>query len=83
MSWPRRFATRLPVPGQVVRPRPGPVCQGLAQDPERKIVRRAIRARLLDQDPGDLSSLENPSALDEIARVGGRHGSEAGGSSGP
>jgi acetyl-CoA synthetase len=32
-----------------------------------KIVRRAVRARALGQDPGDLSSLENPEALDEIA----------------
>jgi acetyl-CoA synthetase len=32
-----------------------------------KVVRRAIRARLLGEDPGDLSSLDNPIALDEIA----------------
>jgi acetyl-CoA synthetase len=32
-----------------------------------KIVRRAVRARAIGQDPGDLSSLENPEALDEIA----------------
>jgi acetyl-CoA synthetase len=31
-----------------------------------KIVRRAVRARALGRDPGDLSSLENPEALDEI-----------------
>jgi acetyl-CoA synthetase len=34
-----------------------------------KIVRRAVRARALGQDPGDLSSLENPDALEEIARA--------------
>ena len=34
-----------------------------------KIVRRAVRARALGQDPGDLSSLENPESLDEIARA--------------
>jgi acetyl-CoA synthetase len=34
-----------------------------------KIVRRAVRARVLGKDPGDLSSLENPEALDEIARA--------------
>jgi acetyl-CoA synthetase len=34
-----------------------------------KIVRRAVRAKALGTDPGDLSSLENPEALDEIARV--------------
>ena len=34
-----------------------------------KIVRRAVRARALGRDPGDLSSLENPESLDEIARA--------------
>jgi acetyl-CoA synthetase len=33
-----------------------------------KIVRRAIRARVLGEDPGDLSSLENESALDALDR---------------
>jgi acetyl-CoA synthetase len=32
-----------------------------------KIVRRAVRAKALGTDPGDLSSLENPETLDEIA----------------
>jgi acetyl-CoA synthetase len=34
-----------------------------------KIVRRAVRAQVLGSDPGDLSSLENPDALEEIARA--------------
>jgi len=34
-----------------------------------KIVRRAIRAIVADEDPGDLSSLENPSALEIIQRL--------------
>jgi acetyl-CoA synthetase len=34
-----------------------------------KIVRRAVRAQVLGQDAGDLSSVENPEALEEIARV--------------
>jgi len=34
-----------------------------------KIVRRAVRARALGKDPGDLSSLENPEALEEIGHV--------------
>jgi acetyl-CoA synthetase len=34
-----------------------------------KVVRRAVRARALGEDPGDLSTLENPEALEEIARV--------------
>jgi acetyl-CoA synthetase len=36
-----------------------------------KILRRAIRATVLGEDPGDLSSLENPSAIEKIrASVG-------------
>jgi acetyl-CoA synthetase len=34
-----------------------------------KIVRRAVRAKALGSDPGDLSSLENPETLDEIERA--------------
>ncbi|HZG35592.1 MAG TPA: AMP-binding protein [Gaiellaceae bacterium] len=34
-----------------------------------KIVRRAVRATALGEDPGDLSTLENPDALEEIARL--------------
>jgi acetyl-CoA synthetase len=32
-----------------------------------KIVRRAVRAKALGEDPGDISSLENPESLEEIA----------------
>jgi acetyl-CoA synthetase len=32
-----------------------------------KIVRRAVRAKALGEDPGDLSTLENPDVLEEIA----------------
>jgi acetyl-CoA synthetase len=31
-----------------------------------KIVRRAVRAKAVGADPGDLSAVENPEALDEI-----------------
>jgi acetyl-CoA synthetase len=34
-----------------------------------KIVRRAVRARALGEDPGDLSTLENPDVLEEITRA--------------
>jgi acetyl-CoA synthetase len=34
-----------------------------------KIVRRAVRAKALGTDPGDLSSLENPEALEEIEQA--------------
>lgn len=36
-----------------------------------KILRRAIRAHVLNQDPGDLSSLENPQALAELDKIDG------------
>jgi acetyl-CoA synthetase len=36
-----------------------------------KIVRRAVRAKALGADPGDISSLENPETLDEIAAAAG------------
>ena len=36
-----------------------------------KIVRRAVRATALGQDPGDLSSVENPEALEAIAAAVG------------
>ena len=34
-----------------------------------KIVRRAVRAKALGEDPGDLSTLENPDVLEEITQV--------------
>jgi acetyl-CoA synthetase len=34
-----------------------------------KIVRRAVRAKALGEDPGDVSTLENPESLEEIARA--------------
>ncbi|MGI9188282.1 MAG: AMP-binding protein [Gaiellales bacterium] len=35
----------------------------------QKVVRRAVRAVLLGEDPGDLSTLENPSALEALGSV--------------
>jgi len=35
-----------------------------------KVMRRVIRAAYLGEDPGDLSALENPSVVEEIAKVG-------------
>ncbi len=40
--------------------------EALPKTRSAKIVRRAIRATALGTDPGDLSSLENPEALDAI-----------------
>jgi acetyl-CoA synthetase len=36
-----------------------------------KILRRAIRAAVTGQDPGDLSSLENPGAMEAVRRAAG------------
>jgi acetyl-CoA synthetase len=35
-----------------------------------KVMRRVLRSAYLGQDPGDLSSLENPTAVDEISALG-------------
>ena len=35
----------------------------------QKILRRAVRAAVLDTDPGDLSGAENPEAVEEIRRL--------------
>ena len=43
--------------------------EALPKTRSAKIVRRAVRATALGQDPGDLSSLENPEALDTKADV--------------
>jgi acetyl-CoA synthetase len=42
---------------------------GLPKTRSAKIVRRAVRAAVLGKDPGDLSSIENPEALEELADV--------------
>jgi acetyl-CoA synthetase len=45
--------------------------EALPKTRSAKIVRRAVRAKALGSDPGDLTSLENPEALDQIeAAVG-------------
>jgi acetyl-CoA synthetase len=37
-----------------------------------KIVRRVVRAAALGEDPGDISSVENPESITEIAQSLGR-----------
>jgi acetyl-CoA synthetase len=43
--------------------------EALPKTRSAKIVRRAVRARVLGKDPGDLSALENPESLDQIGAV--------------
>ena len=57
--------------GKAFRPERIVWVQALPKTRSAKIVRRAVRARVLGSDPGDLSSLENPESLEEIARAVG------------
>ena len=52
--------------GKAFRPERIVFVPALPKTRSAKIVRRAVRARLLGKDPGDLSSLENPDSLDGI-----------------
>jgi acetyl-CoA synthetase len=62
-------ATVASVLGKAFRPERILFVSALPKTRSAKIVRRAVRARALGQDPGDLSALENPETLEEIARV--------------
>jgi acetyl-CoA synthetase len=52
--------------GKAFRPERIVWVSALPKTRSAKIVRRAVRAKAIGQDPGDLSSLENPEALEEI-----------------
>jgi acetyl-CoA synthetase len=52
--------------GKAFRPERILFVSGLPKTRSAKIVRRAVRARALGEDPGDLSTLENPDVLEEI-----------------
>ncbi|HXV57153.1 MAG TPA: AMP-binding protein [Gaiellaceae bacterium] len=55
--------------GKAFRPDRVVLVPALPKTRSAKIVRRAVRAKALGRDPGDLSSVENPEALDAIARA--------------
>jgi acetyl-CoA synthetase len=55
--------------GKAFRPDRVAFVPALPKTRSAKIVRRAVRAQALGVDPGDLSSLENPESLDEIAKA--------------
>ena len=55
--------------GKAFRPARVEFVASLPKTRSAKIMRRAVRASALGEDPGDLSSLENPDALDEIERA--------------
>jgi acetyl-CoA synthetase len=52
--------------GKAFRPSRVIVVAELPRTRSAKILRRAIRATVIGDEPGDLSSLENPSALEAI-----------------
>ncbi|CAM3437894.1 AMP-binding protein [Hydrogenibacillus schlegelii] len=55
--------------GKALRPKAVYCVDDLPKTRNAKILRRAIRAAYLGQDPGDLSSLENPEAVDAIRKL--------------
>ena len=55
--------------GRAFRPDRVVFVAALPRTRSAKIVRRAVRASALGRDPGDISALENPEALAEIARA--------------
>jgi len=58
--------------GKAFRPERIVFVSALPKTRSAKVVRRAVRARVLGKEPGDLSSVENQEALDEIAEAVGR-----------
>jgi acetyl-CoA synthetase len=59
-------ATRL---GKPLRPHAIEFVRDLPKTRNAKVMRRVIRSTYLGESPGDLSSLENPQAVDEIRQV--------------
>jgi len=55
--------------GKPLRPEAIEFVRELPKTRNAKVMRRVIRSAYLHEDPGDLSALENPQAVDEIAGV--------------
>ena len=55
--------------GKAFRPMAVELVDDLPRTRSAKIMRRVVRARALGQEPGDLTSLENPAAVDAINRL--------------
>jgi acetyl-CoA synthetase len=55
--------------GKALAPREVKFVRDLPKTRNAKVMRRVIRAAYLSEDPGDISSLENPAAVDEIRRA--------------
>ncbi|HWH36838.1 MAG TPA: hypothetical protein VNT28_03580, partial [Candidatus Limnocylindrales bacterium] len=59
--------------GKALRPEAIHVVPELPRTRSGKVMRRVARAAYLDTDPGDLTALENPLAVEAIRRTAG-HG---------
>ena len=55
--------------GKALEPKEVKFVNDLPKTRNAKIMRRVIRAAYLGTDPGDLSSLENPQAVEEIRKA--------------
>jgi acetyl-CoA synthetase len=58
--------------GRPFKPSKVVIVDALPKTRSAKILRRAVRAVAIGEDPGDLSSAENPQALDSIRSALGR-----------
>jgi acetyl-CoA synthetase len=56
--------------GKALRPEAVHVVSDLPRTRSGKVMRRVARAAYLGTDPGDLSALENPLAIESIRTVG-------------
>ena len=56
--------------GKVARPKLVFQLSDLPKTRTGKIMRRLLKSKLLGENLGDLSSLENPHVLDEISKLG-------------
>src|SRR4030095_5471901 len=63
---PALFVERL---GKPLKPRAIEFVRDLPKTRNAKVMRRVIRTTYLGDEPGDLSSLENPQAVDDIRAV--------------
>jgi acetyl-CoA synthetase len=59
--------------GKPMRPSAVLFVRDLPKTRNAKVMRRVIRAAYLGEPPGDLSSLENPQALEEVRAAAGQH----------
>jgi acetyl-CoA synthetase len=55
--------------GKPLAPREIKFVRDLPKTRNAKVMRRVIRAAYLGQDPGDVSSLENPDVVEEIRQA--------------